>query len=65
MERDRPERAARALLALARFRRADDGQDLLEYGFLGALIAVFALGAVTFLSQQIDQVLWQVIAGSY
>ena len=48
--------------SLVLFTRADEGQDLLEYGLLMALIGVFAIGAVTLLGQQIDTVLWQLIA---
>ena len=48
--------------SLGRFTRADEGQDLLEYGLLAALISIFAMGAVTLLGQQIDQVFWQAIA---
>ncbi len=40
-----------ALSFIRRFRRADEGQDLLEYGLLAALIAIFALGAVAGLGQ--------------
>ena len=54
-----------AIDSLARFARASEGQDLVEYGFLAALISVFAMGAVTVLGQQIDQVLWQVIANNF
>ncbi len=56
----RPGHVARK--SLARFTRADEGQDLLEYGLVMALISVFAIGAVTLLGQQIDQVFWQAIA---
>ena len=51
--------------SLVRFMRADEGQDLLEYGLLAALISVFAMGAVTLLGQQINQVLWQSIANNF
>jgi Flp pilus assembly pilin Flp len=33
--------------------KRDEGQDLLEYGLLATLIAVFALGAVRLLGDQI------------
>ena len=59
----RPSHAARK--SLARFTRADAGQDLLEYALLMALISVFAIGAVTLLGQQINQVFWQTIAASF
>ena len=51
--------------ANARFRRSEDGQDLLEYGLLAALIAVFALGAVAALGNTISSVFWTAIANSF
>ncbi len=51
--------------ANARFRRSEDGQDLLEYGLLAALIAVFALGAVAALGNTISTVFWTAIANSF
>jgi len=53
------------MLALFRnlFRRAD-GQDLLEYGLLCALIALVAVGAVTTVGTTINEVLWEVIAAA-
>ena len=47
-----------------RFVRVDDGQDLVEYGILMALIAVVAMGAVTSVGAQLDAVLWQAIAAT-
>jgi Flp pilus assembly pilin Flp len=44
--------------------RSEEGQDLLEYAMLCALIALVALGAVTAVGNQINTVLWQVIAAS-
>jgi Flp pilus assembly pilin Flp len=44
--------------------RREDGQDLLEYALLCGLIALVALGAVTAVGNQINTVLWQVIAAS-
>jgi Flp pilus assembly pilin Flp len=49
---------------LAWWTRSDDGQDLLEYAMLCALIALVAVGAVTAVGYQINTVLWQVIAAS-
>jgi Flp pilus assembly pilin Flp len=43
-------------------RRSEDGQDLLEYGLLAALIAVFAIGAVATVGNTINTVFWQTIA---
>ncbi len=44
--------------------RRDDGQDLLEYGLLCALIALVAVGAVTTVGNTINSVLWEVIAAA-
>jgi Flp pilus assembly pilin Flp len=49
---------------LRRFGRRDDGQDLLEYALLVALISVFAVGAVTTLGNTINTVFWQTIAAA-
>jgi Flp pilus assembly pilin Flp len=43
----------------------NDGQDLMEYGFLAALIAIVVLGAITTVGQTIKTVLWVPIAGSF
>ncbi len=51
--------------SLERFRRADQGQDLVEYGLLAALVSIFAAGAVTLLGQLLDQVFWQTIAATF
>jgi len=42
----------------------DDGQDLLEYGLLAALIALVAFGAVEVLGQTIVSVFWNGIANA-
>lgn len=47
------------------FRRNEDGQDLLEYGLLMALIAIFALGAVSMLGNTIQTVFWSAIANNF
>jgi Flp pilus assembly pilin Flp len=52
-------------LAGSRLRRSEDGQDLLEYGLLMALIAIFAMGAVGVLGTTITNVFWSAIAGSF
>jgi len=51
-------------IANARLRREEEGQDLLEYGLLCALIALIALGAVSSVGNTINSVFWQAIAGS-
>jgi Flp pilus assembly pilin Flp len=48
----------------ATFRRAEDGQDLLEYGLLCGLIAIIALGAVTVVGNTITTVFWSAIAAA-
>jgi Flp pilus assembly pilin Flp len=55
-------------IANGRFRKSrdnDDGQDLLEYGLLAALIALVALGAVSAVGQTIYTVFWQSIANNF
>lgn len=53
-----------ALSFIRQFRNAEDGQDLLEYGLLAALIAIFALGAVAGLGNTIVTVFWGAIAAA-
>jgi Flp pilus assembly pilin Flp len=45
--------------------RSDDGQDLLEYGLLVALVAIVALGAVAALGNTVNSVFWQSIANNF
>ena len=45
--------------------RAEEGQDLLEYGLLMALIAILAIGAVASLGDTINTVFWQTIAANF
>jgi len=52
-------------IANLRLRRSEDGQDLLEYGLLAALIAVIAIGAVTTVGNTIQTVFWQSIANNF
>ena len=49
-------------MAVLRLHREEEGQDLLEYGLLSALIAVIAIGAVTTLGNTINTVFWTAIA---
>lgn len=44
--------------------RGEEGQDLLEYSLLCALIALVAVGAVTQVGNTINTVLWEVIAAA-
>jgi Flp pilus assembly pilin Flp len=53
------------IAAAIRLVRRDDGQDLLEYGLLVVLIAVFALAAVATLGTTINTVFWQTIAQTF
>jgi Flp pilus assembly pilin Flp len=46
-------------------RRHEDGQDLLEYALLMALISIFAMGAVATLGNTINTVFWQSIASNF
>ena len=57
--------AIAVLRSIEGLRRSEDGQDLLEYGLLMALIAVIAIGAVTTVGNTINSVFWQVIAINY
>ena len=52
-------------IANARLRHSEDGQDLLEYGLLAALIAVIALGAVASVGNAIQTVFWSAIAATF
>jgi pilus assembly protein Flp/PilA len=57
--------AFRSFTGTRTFRRSEDGQDLLEYGLLAALIAIIALGAVTTVGNVINTVFWNAIASSF
>jgi Flp pilus assembly pilin Flp len=62
--------SSRAIAVMKRFnvlglRDSEDGQDLLEYGLLVALIALVAFGAVATVGQTIQVVFWEVIAGAF
>jgi len=51
----------RALGAIGRLARSTEGQDLLEYGLLAALIAVVAMVAITSVGDTIYTVFWRSI----
>jgi Flp pilus assembly pilin Flp len=57
--------ALKSLAETSRFRRSEEGQDLLEYGLLAALIALIAFGAVQSVGNVIHQVFWTTIASSF
>lgn len=48
-----------------KLRRSEDGQDLLEYGLLAALIALLAMGAVLTVGQTVQNVFWSAIAAAF
>jgi Flp pilus assembly pilin Flp len=54
----------RVLVAIGRLARRTDGQDLLEYGLLAALIAVVAMAAVSNLGQAIYTLFWRDIGNA-
>lgn len=51
--------------AARRLLQSNDGQDLLEYGLLMAIIAVGAILSVSTLGNTVNTVLWQVIANNF
>ena len=53
------------IAVVRRVLRQSDGQDLLEYGLLAALIAIFAFGAVSLLGNTINSVFWSNIAQNF
>ena len=56
---------AHVLVALIRFVRTEEGQDLLEYAFLMALVAIAALLAVTGVGDAMNDLWWGPIARSF
>jgi Flp pilus assembly pilin Flp len=50
-----------ALVAIGRLARSTEGQDLLEYALLAALIAVVAIAGVSTVGQTIYTVFWSSI----
>jgi Flp pilus assembly pilin Flp len=52
----------RVVAVFGRLVTNDEGQDLLEYGFLAVLIAIAAMLAVNSLGQTVNSVFWQPIA---
>jgi pilus assembly protein Flp/PilA len=57
-----PQDTVTVLTKIAHLLRDEDGQDLVEYGLLMALIAVIAIGAVATVGSTINTVFWQTIA---
>jgi Flp pilus assembly pilin Flp len=61
-----PEAVATFLkLANKKFPTVEDGQDLLEYALLVALIVLVAVGAVSAVGSAIYTVFWQSIATNF
>ena len=54
-----------AVAALLKMSRREEGQDLLEYGLLAALIAIVAMGAVATAGQAIYNTFWNTIANNF
>jgi Flp pilus assembly pilin Flp len=54
----------RLMVAINRLAGTEEGQDLIEYAMLVALIALAAVVAVTRVGSTINAVLWQAIAAS-
>jgi Flp pilus assembly pilin Flp len=52
-------------IASEKFRTSEEGQDLVEYGLLAALIAVVAFGAVSVVGQTIYTVFWKTIQTNF
>ena len=52
------------MISLRQLGKHEDGQDLMEYGLLAALISIFALAAVRLLADQITTVFWGAIAAA-
>ena len=50
------------IVCAGRLVRRDDGQDLMEYGLLVALIVIVAFAAVAAVGTTLNDVFWQVIA---
>ena len=59
------QRALAAWAAVARLVGRDEGQDLVEYGILAALIAIVVVAGVATLGQTINTVLWQTIVQNF
>jgi Flp pilus assembly pilin Flp len=53
------------IAVVGRLVRHRDGQDLLEYGLLAALIAMVAFGAVSAVGNAIYDVFWTKIAQNF
>jgi len=52
-------------IANEKFPTSEEGQDLIEYGLLAALIAVVAIGSVSAVGQTIYNVFWKSISTNF
>lgn len=50
------------IAGLKKFARADEGQDLLEYALLVALIALVAVGAITLAGANVNTIFGRIAA---
>jgi Flp pilus assembly pilin Flp len=55
----------RVLVTVSLLIRSNEGQDLLEYGLLAALIAIVVLASVGSVGNTIMNVFWQPIAQNF
>jgi Flp pilus assembly pilin Flp len=55
----------RVLTVVVRLARRKNGQDLLEYALLAALIAVVVMAGISTLGNTINTVFWQSIAQTF
>lgn len=55
----------RVLMTVSLLIRSDEGQDLIEYGLLAALIALVVLASVASVGNTIMNVFWQPIAQNF
>jgi Flp pilus assembly pilin Flp len=56
---------ARVIAVVRDLLHEDEGQDLVEYGLLAVLIAVFVLASMSQVGQAITNVFWQPIAQNF
>jgi len=53
------------MISLRWLAKREDGQDLIEYGVLAALIAIAAMGAVKVIGDTVSTVLWGTIVTNF
>jgi Flp pilus assembly pilin Flp len=57
--REKGNHMVQMITAIGRLALRDDGQDLMEYGLLAALIAIVAIAGITVLGNTIFLTFWQ------